>query len=101
MKLGEIKMETKIKYLGQFELTTILNEEWYPEFDEDVPKFISVFMNINDLSDYYESDLFMRHSENIEGIGEIHGICGETNTSSIVLQLNEDDSECVKLWRIW
>ena len=94
-------METKIKYLGQFELTTILNEEWYPEFDEDVPKFISVFMNINDLSDYYESELFMRHSETIEGIGEIHGICGETNNSSIVLQFDEDDCEVVKLWRIY
>ena len=94
-------METKIKYLGQFELTTILNEEWYPEFDEDVPKFISVFMNINDLSDYYESELFLRGTENIEGIGEIQGIYGETNNSSIILQYDEDDCEVVKLWRIY
>jgi hypothetical protein len=31
----------------------------------------------------------------------ILAVCGETNTSSIVLQLDEDDCEVVKLWRIW
>ena len=94
-------METKIHYLGQFELTTILNEEWYPELDEDVQKFISVYLNIKDASDYYESELFMRSSLNIEGIGEIHGVYGETNNSSIVLRFDEDDCEVVKLWRIY
>ena len=64
-------METKIHYLGQFELTTILNEEWYPELDEDVQKFISVYLNIKDASYYYETELFMRSSINIEGIGRI------------------------------
>ena len=86
-------METKIKYLGQFELTTIL--------DEDSQEYINVFANIKDDSDYYETELFMRNNEIIEGIGEIHGICGETNNSSIVLQFDEDDCEVVKLWRLY
>ena len=94
-------METKIKYLGQFELTTILEEDYYDDDEENPMEYIEVFQHIEDESDYYESELFMRHSEIIEGIGEIHAVCGETNNSSIVLQFDEDDSEYVKLWRVW
>ena len=92
-------MGTKIKYLGQFELITILDDA-----SENPQEYIDVFANINDDSDYYESELFMRSSINIEGIeglGEIHGVYGETNNSSIVLQFDEDDCEVIKLWRIY
>ena len=94
-------METKIKYLGQFELTTILDEDYYEDDSENPQEYIEVFANIEDDSDYYDSELFMRHNIIIEGIGEIHGIYGETNNSSIVLQFDEDDCEVVKLWRIY
>lgn len=94
-------METKIKYLGQFELTTILDEDYYDDDSENPQEYIEVFVHIEDDSDYYESELFMRSSINIEGIGRIHGICGETNNSSVVLQFDEDDCEVVKLWRIY
>ena len=88
-------METKIKYLGQFKL------DYKVDFEEIMDSLIPAYVNVEDGSDYYESELFMRHSEIIEGIGEIQGIYGETNNSSIVLQFGEDDCEVVKLWRIW
>ena len=94
-------METKIKYLGQFELTTFLDEDYYDDDSENPQEYIEVFANVEDDSDYYESELFMGESLIIEGIGQIHGVYGETNNSSIVLQFDEDDCEVVKLWRIW
>ena len=94
-------METKIKYLGQFELTTILDEDYYDDDSENPQEYINVLADIEDDSDYYETSLFMTHSEIIKGIGEIHGVCGETNNSSIVLQYDEDEWDVVKLWRIY
>ena len=95
-----------VKYLGQFKLDYKIdvdyekdwNEVHKVEFEEIIDSLIPVYVNVEDDSDYYESELFMRHSEIIEGIGEIHGI---TNNSSIVLQFDEADYEVVKLWRIW
>ena len=94
-------METKIKYLGQFELTTFLDEDYYDDDSENPQEYIEVFANVEDDSDYYESELFMGESLIIEGIGQIHGVYGETNNSSIVLQFDEDDCEVVKLWRLY
>lgn len=83
----------KTEYLGKFKTRIELNTN-----EDDV---ITILSNEEDLGEIYCYDDFMRHSEIIEGIGEIHAVCGETNNSSIVLQFDEDDSECVKLWRIW
>ena len=94
-------METKIKYLGQFELTTFLDEDYYDDDSENPQEYIEVFANVEDDSDYYESELFMGESLIIEGIGQIHGVYGETNNSSVVLQFDEDDCEVVKLWRLY
>ena len=94
-------METKIKYLGQFELTTILDEDYYDDDSENPQEYIDVFANVEDDSNYYETGLFMRSNETIKGIGEIHGVYGETNNSSVVLQFDEDDCEVIKLWRIY
>lgn len=62
---------------------------------------LAILINEEDEEDIYELELFMQHLEIIEGIGEIHGICGETNNSSIALQFDGDDCEVVKLWRIY
>lgn len=94
-------MKTKIKYLGQFELTTFLDEDYYDDDSENPQEYIEVFANVEDDSDYYESELFMGESLIIEGIGQIHGVYGETNNSSVVLQFDEDDCEVVKLWRLY
>lgn len=97
----------KTKYLGEYKLDSIIDFDTYYQDDEgrggafDFVEYISIFKNVEDDSDYYESELFMRQSEIIEGIGEIHAVYGETNNSSIVLQFDEDDSEYVKLWRIY
>ena len=88
-----------VKYLGQFKLDYKIDVDY--EKDWNMDSLIPAYVNVEDDSDYYESELFMRHSEIIEGIGRIHGIYGETNNSSIVLQFDEDDCEVVKLWRIW
>ena len=102
-------METKIKYLGQFKLDYKIDVDYEKDwnevhklrFEELVDSLIPAYVNIKDESDYYESELFMRSNINIEDIGQIHGVYGETNNSSIVLQYDEDDCEVVKLWRIW
>ena len=99
----------KTKYLGQFKSDYKINvdyeKDWSQvhkvEFEEIMDSLIPAYVNVEDESDYYESELFMQHSEIIEGIGEIHAVYGETNNSSIVLQFDDDDSECVKLWRVW
>ena len=83
-----------VEYLGQFKLDYKVDADYEQGW-------ILKKLCVEDDSDYYESELFMRHSEIIEGIGEIHGIGGETNNSNIVLQFDEDDCEVVKLWRIW
>lgn len=78
------------KYLGQFKLDYKINldyeKDWNEvhkvEFEEIMDSLIPAYINVEDDSDYYETELFMRHSENIEELGEIHGIMGETNTSS-------------------
>ena len=99
-------METKIKYLGQFKsdykIDVDYKKDWNEkvEFEEILDSLIPAYINVEDDSDYYELELFMRHSEIIEGIGEIHGVYSETNTSSIVLQFNES-CDGGKLWRIW
>ena len=85
-----------VKFLGEFKIIQIDNE-----FDLELDDYINVFANVEDESDYYESDLFMRSNEIIEGIGQIQGVYGETNNSSIVLQFDEDDCEVIKLWRIY
>ena len=85
-------METKIKYLGNYYI-----DYSYIEGGEE---FLAILINEEDEEDTYELELFMMHLEIIEGIGEIHGICGETNTSSIVLQFNES-CDGGKLWRVW
>ena len=87
-----------VKFLGEFKIIQVDNE-----FDLELEDYINVFANVKDESDYYELDLFMRSNEIIEGIGEIHGVYGETNNSSVVLQwqFNEDGCEIVKLWRIY
>lgn len=77
----------KIKYLGEYYI------EYFP-WETDKEETNAVLINVDDKEDIYELELFMRHSEIIEGNGE-------TNTSSIVLQFDEDDSEYVKLWRIY
>ena len=84
----------KTKYLGEYYID-------YVPCEDNEEESNAAYINTEDESDYYESELFMRQSEIIEGIGEIHAVYGETNNSSIVLQFDEDDSECVKLWRIW
>ena len=104
-------METKIKYLGQFKSDYKIdlnyekdwNEVHKVEFEEIMDSLIPAYVNVEDDSDYYESDLFMRHNGIIEGIeelGEIHGIMGETNTSSIILKW-DDSCDGGKLWRIY
>ena len=98
-----------VKYLGQFKLDYKIdvdyekdwNEVHKVEFEEIMDSLIPAYINVEDESDYYESDLFMRESLIIEDIGRIHGVYGETNNSSIVLQFDEDDYEVVKLWRIY
>ena len=98
-----------VKYLGQFKLDYKIdvdyekdwNEVHKVEFEEIMDSLIPAYVNDEDESDYYEAALFMRNNEVIKGIGEIHGIYGETNNSSIVLQYDEDDCEVVKLWRIY
>ena len=96
-----------IKFLGEFKLDSIIDFDTYQQDDEgggeafDYVEYISIFKNIKDDEDYYESDLFMRHNEIIEAIGEIQGVYGETNNSSVVLQFDEDDCEVVKLWRLY
>ena len=98
-----------VKYLGQFKSDYKINVDYEIDvdeiyklrFEEIVDSLIPAYVNIKDDLDYYESDLFMRSNINIEGIGRIHGIYGETNNSSVVLQFDEDDCEVVKLWRIW
>ena len=84
----------KTKYLGEYYID-------YVPWETDKEESDAVLINVDDAGDIYELELFMRQSEIIEGIGEIHAICGETNNSSIVLQFDEDDCEVVKLWRIW
>lgn len=86
----EIRMKTK--YLGNYYIEYFQNED---NEEESTPYLIN-----EEDEDIYELELFMRHLEIIEGIGEIHGICGETNTSSIVLQFNES-CDGGKLWRVW
>ena len=96
-----------VKFLGEFKLDSIIDFDTYQQDDEgrgeafDYVEYISIFKNVEDEDDYYESELFMRSSLNVEEIGEIHGVYGETNNSSIVLQYDEDDCEVVKLWRIY
>ena len=102
-------METKIKYLGQFKsdykIDVDYEKDWNEvckvEFEEIMDSLIPVYVNVEDYSDYYESSLFMRYTENIEGIGQIHGVYGETNNSSVVLQFDANDCEVVKLWGIY
>lgn len=84
----------KTKYLGEYYIDYVL-------WETDKEESNAVLINVDDEEDIYELELFMQHSEIIEGIGEIHAVYGETNNSSIVLQFDEDDSECVKLWRVW
>lgn len=84
----------KTKYLGEYYID-------YVPWETDKEESNAVLINVEDEEDIYELELFMQYSEIIEGIGEIHGVYGETNTSSIILKFDEDDSECVKLWRIW
>ena len=98
-----------VKFLGQFKSDYKIdvdyeknwNEVHKVEFEEIMDSLIPAYVNVEDEADYYEADLFMRYTENIKGIGEIQGVYGETNNSSIVLQFDEDDSEVVKLWRIY
>ena len=80
------------KFLGNYYVD-------YP-YIEGEEEFLAILINEEDEEDIYELELFMRHLEIIEGIGEIHGICGETNNSSIVLQFNES-CDGGKLWRVW
>ena len=80
------------KFLGNYYVD-------YP-YIEGEEESLAILINEEDEEDIYELELFMRHLEIIEGIGEIHGICGETNTSSIVLQFNES-CDGGKLWRVW
>ena len=82
------------KYLGEYYID-------YVPCEDNEEESNAVLINVDDEEDIYKLELFMRHSEIIEGIGEIHGIAGETNTSSIVLQFESDDCEVVKLWRIY
>ena len=80
------------KFLGNYYID-------YP-YTEGEEESLAILINEEDEEDIYELELFMRHLEIIEGIGEIHGICGETNNSSIVLQFNES-CDGGKLWRVW
>ena len=66
-------METKIKYLGQFELTTILDEDYYDDDSENPQEYINVFANIEDDSDYSENNNLELevNSEFIEKLGGI------------------------------
>lgn len=80
------------KFLGNYYID-------YP-YTEDEEESLAILINEEDEEDIYELELFMRHNIIIEGIGEIHGICGETNNSSIVLQFNES-CDGGKLWRVW
>ena len=89
-------METKIKYLGEYYIDYIPCEDNEEESN-------AVLINVDDVEDIYETELFMRHNGIIEGIeelGEIHGIMGETNTSSIILKW-DDSCDGGKLWRIY
>lgn len=81
------------KYLGNYYID-------YP-YIEGGEESLAILINEEDEEDTYELELFMRHNAIIEGIGEIHGVYGETSTSSIVLQFDEDGCEVVKLWRIY
>ena len=81
------------KFLGNYYID-------YP-YIEGEEESLAILVNEEDEEDIYELELFMRHNIIIEGIGEIHGVYGETNTSSIVLQFDADGCEVVKLWRVW
>ena len=101
IKIKGLEMENlKNVYLGEFELTQILDEDYYEDDEENPQEYVNVFVNVEDDEDYYEADLFMRANQVIEGIGEIHGVMSLTNTCSIVAQFDEDDNEVVKLWKI-
>ena len=82
-----------IKFLGKFKTHNEINLN-----EDDVT---TILRNEDDLEDKYWYDDFMREYLIIEGIGQIHGVYGETNNSSVVLQFDEDDCEVVKLWRIY
>ena len=88
----------KTKYLGEYYIEYLINEE----ADEESTPYL---INVDDEEDIYELGLFMRtqfmeDDYIIEGIGKIHATMCETNNSSIALQL---DASCDggKLWRIW
>ena len=81
------------KFLGNYYID-------YP-YIEGEEESLAILVNVEDEEDIYELDLFMRQLEIIEGIGEIHGVYGETNNSSIVLQFDENGCEVVKLWRLY
>ena len=83
----------KTKYLGEYYI------DFLP-YEDNEGELHAVLINIDDESDYYDYELFMRHSEIIEGIGEIHAVYVETNNSSIVLQLAYS-GDGGKLWRIY
>lgn len=86
----------KTKYLGEYYI------EYLPCEDNE-EESNAVLINVDDVEDIYETELFMRHNGIIEGIeelGEIHGIMGETNTSSIILKW-DDSCDGGKLWRIY
>ena len=80
------------KFLGNYYIDYLYNE--------GEEESLAILINEEDEEDTYELELFMGHLEIIEGIGEIHGIYGETNNSSIVLQFNES-CDRGKLWRVW
>ena len=86
----------KTKYLGEYYI------EYLPCEDNE-EESNAVLINVEDVEDIYETELFMRHNGIIEGIeefGEIHGIMCETNTSSIILKW-DDSCDGAKLWRIY
>ncbi len=85
--------QLKNVYLGKFYIEHIFEDA----NDEDG---YSVLVNEDDETDYYELDSFMREKTIIEGIGEIHGVMGLTNTCSIVLRLN-DSCDGGELWKIY
>ena len=82
-------------YLGKFYIDYL---EGNPEYEND--EDIIFLVNEDDETDYYELDSFMRENTIIEGIGEIHGVMGLTNTCSIVLKLN-DSCDGGELWKIY
>jgi hypothetical protein len=86
--------QLKNVYLGKFYIEYLFEDEDYK--NDGLP----VLINEDDETDYYELDSFMRESTIIEGIGEIHGVMGLTNTCSIVLKLN-DSCEGAELWKVY